>query len=180
MNCWKTINVNQDLGKQRIVILSILIGTLSFITMYVPFSIMMQHVTIKEPRFSTVIVGFLIILLAHKLVHILPILFTNKELVVKTIILNKILPVVKINLNSSLSKRTCLLVMVAPTVFITFPLIMSAVIFSMYYPIIILWTAFHIGLSLRDWITFVQLIKAPKRCVVEKMNSNYDILINSQ
>ncbi|TFB22095.1 DUF3267 domain-containing protein [Filobacillus milosensis] len=179
MTCWKSINVTKELGYNRLVILSTLLGITTFMFMYVPFSIIYQGVTIEAPSIYIVLSSLILLPVLHKLAHAIPLLFTDKEFQFRWSFKYRYFPMLKIKMKSSLSKRTSILTMVAPSLFITLPLMLALVGFPMYFPILILCLALNIGVSLPDWIALAYFTKAPKNSVIEKSRENYDILIKS-
>ncbi|MFD2639272.1 DUF3267 domain-containing protein [Piscibacillus salipiscarius] len=179
MTCWKSINVTKELGYNRLVILSTLLGLVTFLIMYVPFSIIYSGVTIKAPSIYIVLSSLILIPILHKLTHAIPIMFTDKEFHFRWIIKYKYIPFLKIQMKSNLSKRTSIITMLAPTLMITLPLMLALIGFPVYFPIIILCLALNIGISLRDWIALGYFAKAPRHSVIEKSKENYDILIKS-
>ncbi|SEP80572.1 DUF3267 domain-containing protein [Piscibacillus halophilus] len=179
MTCWKSINVSKELGYNRLVILSTLLGLTTFLFMYVPFSIIYSGVTIKAPSIYIVLSSLILIPLLHKLTHAIPIMFTDKEFHFRWGFKYKYIPILRIQMKSSLSKRTSILTMLAPTLKITVPLMLALIGFPMYFPIIILCLALNIGISLQDLIALGYFVKAPRNSIIEKSQENYDILIKS-
>ncbi|PKR78271.1 hypothetical protein CEY16_00490 [Halalkalibacillus sediminis] len=177
MTCWKTVNISRELGHNRLAILSVLVGILSFSVLYVPFSIIYKGVTIFEPSIYHVMIGLLLIPVLHKLGHAIPILFTDREFYFKWSFKYQYLPMLKIRVRSNLSKRTSILMVLAPSLFLTVPLLFAATVFPTLYPLLLLFTAINIAISVEDWYTLAFFIKAPKKCVVTKTKNNYDILI---
>ncbi|WP_188207054.1 DUF3267 domain-containing protein [Alkalibacillus aidingensis] len=179
MTCWRTININKEVGQNRLTILSIFLGIISFIILFIPFSIIHQNVTLHEPALWQVLLGVVVLPILHKLAHAFPITFTDKELELKWRLKFKYIPYLKIKIKSSLSKRTSIIMMLAPSVFISLPLLLGALLFPMFYPILIVFASIHIGISLSDWLILSFFVKAPKKCIVEKSKNNYDILVQS-
>ncbi|GEL78395.1 DUF3267 domain-containing protein [Tenuibacillus multivorans] len=180
MTCWKTINITKELGYNRLIILSTLLGISTFILMYVPFSIIYQGVNIKAPSIYIVLSSLVLIPVLHKLAHAIPLLFTDKEFQFRWGFKNKYIPNLKIMMKSSLSKRTSIIMMLAPTIFITLPLMLALIAIPVYYPVVILCLALNIGMSLQDFIVLAYFARAPKNSVIEKSREDYDILVQSQ
>ncbi|GAA0471171.1 DUF3267 domain-containing protein [Alkalibacillus silvisoli] len=179
MTCWKTVNISKEFGQNRLLILSIFLGIISFIVLFIPFSILHQNVLLHDPVFWQVLLGLLILPILHKLAHAFPIAFTRKEFKLKWYFKYKYIPLLKLNVRSSLSKRTSIIMILAPTLVITLPLLVGALAFPTFYPILIVFASIHIGISLTDWLILSFFIKAPKKCIVEKSKNNYDILVQS-
>lgn len=68
MHCWKSININKEIGNNRIFIFSTLLGILSFIFLYLPFSMLHQSVAINELEFLTVFITITLLPLLHRLI----------------------------------------------------------------------------------------------------------------
>ncbi|MDQ0351668.1 magnesium-transporting ATPase (P-type) [Alkalibacillus filiformis] len=179
MTCWKTLNISREYGQHRLTILSIFLGIISFIVLYIPFSILHQNAILHDPALWQVMLGLLTLPILHKLAHAFPITFTSKEFKLKWYFKYRYIPLLKLKVRSSLSKRTSIIMMLAPTVVITVPLLIGATVFPMFYPILIVFASIHIGISLTDWLILSFFIKAPKKCIVEKTKNNYDILVQS-
>ncbi|WP_035512596.1 DUF3267 domain-containing protein [Halalkalibacillus halophilus] len=179
MTCWKSFNLTKEFGQNRLRILSVFTAILSFIILFVPFSIMFQHVEIHEPGLWKILIALFILPMLHKLAHVFPTIFTNKDVHLRWAFKYKYIPFLRLKVKSSLSKRTSIIMTLAPTVMITIPLLIGAIVFPTFYPILIILTAIHIGISLSDWLILSYFVQAPKQCVVEKSKNNYDILIQS-
>ncbi|MET3683522.1 hypothetical protein ABID56_001617 [Alkalibacillus flavidus] len=179
MTCWKTINISKEFGQNRLKIMSVFLGIMSFIVLFIPFSLLHHSVPLHDPALWQVLLGLITLPILHKLAHALPITFTSKEFKLNWYFKYRYMPFLKIKMRSSLSKRTSIIMMVAPTVVLTLPLLVLANVFPSYYPILIVFTSIHIGISLTDWLMLSFFIRAPKKCIVEKSKHNYDILVRS-
>lgn len=169
----------KEIGYNRLVILSTLLGITTLLFMYVPFSIIYQGVTIKTPSIYMVLSSLILLPLLHKMAHAIPLLFTDREFQFRWSFKYKYFPILKIKIKSSLSKKTSIITMLAPTLLITMPLMVALIGFPMYFPIIILCLSINIGISLPDWIALAYFVRAPKNSIIEKSKENYDILIKS-
>ncbi|WP_411955010.1 DUF3267 domain-containing protein [Alkalibacillus sp. S2W] len=179
MTCWKTINISREFGHNRLKILSVFFSIMSFIVLFVPFSIIHHNVSLHEPALWQVLLGLLTLPILHKLAHAFPLTFTSKEFTLKWYFKYRYIPMLKFKMRSSLSKRTSIIMMLAPTIVLTLPLLAGAIVLPTFYPILIVFTAIHLGISLTDWLMLSFFIRAPKQCIVEKSKHNYDILVQS-
>nr|WP_289037598.1 DUF3267 domain-containing protein [uncultured Allobacillus sp.] len=177
MTCWKTVNVTKEIGQNRLLLLSILTAILAFIVLYMPFSIVFQHIQLAEPPFASVVISLFLLPIMHKLIHVAPILFTNKTIHLKWKVKYKVIVSLRAQMESTLSKKTSILSIIAPTLIITLPLIILAYYIPAYHPILLFMAAIHIGMSLHDWLTLFSILRAPKKSVIEKSQNEFDILV---
>ncbi|MBM7571448.1 DUF3267 domain-containing protein [Aquibacillus albus] len=177
MNCWKTINVNREFGINRIYVVSFLIGLLSFIFLYLPFSIIHQSHELKDHGVFPLLLGLVLLPLVHNLMHILPLILINRRMKIKWHIKYKIFLIISSLPKSKMSKQTTLFSLLAPTLFLTVPGLITSYLFTDYYAYFLIFTAFNIGLSFTDFLCASKLIKAPKKCIVENFNDGFDILV---
>lgn len=165
MNCWKTFNANKEFGLNRIFIMSFLLALLSFIFLYLPFSIIHHATYVEEQGLIPLLLGLILLPACHKLMHILPLILANKRIKIKWKFKKRLFPIFAFKTKSKLSKKISLFAFLAPTLFITLPGIVTSFVFIDYFAYILLFTAVNIGLSFTDFLYVNQLIKAPKQCV---------------
>lgn len=179
MNCWKSVNIAKEFGYNRIFLISFLIGLLTFIILYVPISILHGASQVKESGFLPFAMALLLLPTIHSLTHILPLIMMNKR--IKIICKKKrwITPVFNYNTRYHLTKKTSLIVALAPTIFITVPGIVASYIFKDFYVYFLLFTAVHIGISFMDILYVSHILKAPKKAFIENRNDEFDILIKA-
>ncbi|MEN1970268.1 DUF3267 domain-containing protein [Lentibacillus sp. N15] len=180
MNCWKTINFHKEFGLTRIYSISLLVGLVAFIFLYVPLSIV--HGTPNMNKNGIIPFGLLLILLPgiHSFMHILPLIITNKRAKMNEKAKKFALPSLTYYPASRLSKQLSVLVALAPTFFLTLPGIIASYVLIDYDVYILLITAFHIGISFTDFLYIIHLTKAPKQAVIENENGGFAILIKAQ
>ncbi|WP_272446343.1 DUF3267 domain-containing protein [Aquibacillus salsiterrae] len=177
MNCWKTINVTREFGVNRIYVVSLLLGMLSFIFLYLPFSIINQTHELKDHGFIPLVVGLALLPLVHNLMHILPLFLVNRRLKIKWQFKKGIIPIISNLSKSKMSKYTTVFSLLAPTLFLTVPGLISSYLFVDYYAYFLIFTAFNIGLSFTDFLYIQHLLRAPRKCIVENDQDGYDILV---
>lgn len=180
MNCWKTINFNKEFGVNRLYLLSFLTGLISFVFLNVPFTIIHGSTNVNEFGIFPLMIGLLFLPTVHSIMHILPLIMMYKraKLVYKR--KNMFFPIINYSTKRPLSKKTSLLVALAPTLFITVPGIMATYIFVDYYVYFLLFSSVHIALTFTDFLYAASILQAPKRSCFENRNEEFAILIKSQ
>ncbi|WP_077623136.1 DUF3267 domain-containing protein [Sediminibacillus massiliensis] len=178
MNCWKTINLNRQFGLNRIYLLSLLVGMLSFIFLFLVFSMVHQTGNVQDHGLLPLLIGLLVLPTVHKLMHILPLILTNKRVKIKWKINNRIFPTFSFRTKSRMSKQTSLFILLAPAVLITVPGIISSYLFIDYYVYFLIFSSVNLGLSFTDFLYANQVVRAPRKCLIENAKDGYDILIN--
>ncbi|WP_186579168.1 DUF3267 domain-containing protein [Aquibacillus kalidii] len=177
MNCWKTINVTRQVGINRIYLFSLIMLLLSFIFLYLPFSIIHQSHDIRDHGMFPLIIGLILLPLAHKLMHILPLLLVNRRIKFKCSMKNSFIPNISLLSRAKMSKNMVCFVLLAPTLFLTIPGLISSYLFADYYVYFLIFTSFNIGLSFTDFLYTKHLLEAPKKCIIENAGDGYDILV---
>ncbi|ASN06592.1 DUF3267 domain-containing protein [Virgibacillus necropolis] len=180
MNCWKSINFTKEFGTNRLYFLSFLIGLLSFVFLFVPFSSI--HGTSHVNEFGIVPLLGLVILMPtiHSFMHILPLIMMNKRTKIYFNLKKSIIPTCRYHAKTFLSKPMSLMMAIAPTLFITIPGIFASLVFVDYYVYILLFTAIHIGASFTDFLYTLHIIKAPRRAFIESENEGFAILVKAK
>ncbi|QDP39721.1 DUF3267 domain-containing protein [Radiobacillus deserti] len=178
MNCWKSINLSKEFGSNRIYLISMIVGLLSFIILYLPFSIIHHSSNVKDYGLFPLLFGLLILPLAHKVAHLVPLLVMNKKIKIKWKNKKKNLPNFSFRTHGKMSKNTSLFVLLSPTVLITIPCIVGGYFIPDFFAYFVLFAAINITFSLEDFLYAAYLVKAPKRCVIDNAQDGYDILIN--
>jgi hypothetical protein len=179
MNCWKTINPNKEVGQSRTLFISVLIGVLAFIILYVPFTI--YHGTNRNHE--TGLIPFLICVCflpsIHSFIHILPLILMNKRVHIYYKFKMKVFPIFTYYTKTHITKKVSLIVLISPTILITFTGIISTYFFAEYYLYLLLFTCIHIGISFLDFWYVNQIIRAPKDAYVQGENDGFDILLKA-
>lgn len=177
MTCWKTINLAREYGLYRINLVSVLVGLLSFILLYLPFSMALPPETIREDGLIPLLIALAALPTAHKLMHILPLLLLHKRIRLKWEKKFGLFPNFSFLAKSKMSKTTSMMILLAPTLLLTVPGIISGYLFPGYFVYFLVFTAVNIGSSCTDFFYIKQVFKAPRRCLVENARDGYDILI---
>ncbi|SDJ88860.1 DUF3267 domain-containing protein [Sediminibacillus albus] len=177
MNCWKTINLHREFGLNRIYLLSLLTGMMAFIFFYLIFSMIHQTGTVKDHGILPLLLGLVLLPTIHKLTHILPLILTNKRFKINWKINMGIFPSFSFRTRSKMSKASSVFILLAPALLITIPGLISSYVFINYYVYFLLFLSVNIGLSFTDFLYANQVMKAPRKCVIENAKDGYDILI---
>lgn len=177
MNCWKTVNIQRDVGQGRVYLLSLISGMLAFIFLFLPYSILHLEAAIKDPGIWLISLMMLTLPFLHKIAHIASLGLLNKRIKIKWERKYWLIPFFSYQMLTSLSKKTSIIIWLAPTIFITVPCLILAVVFPAYYPYLLIFAAVNIGLSFSDFIYIKQFLQAPKKCIIENARDGYDILI---
>lgn len=180
MNCWKTINFNKDYGINRLYLLSFLIGLVSFVFLYVPFSIIHGAVNLNEFGIVPLIIAVFFLPTIHSFMHILPLIMMYKRVRLTYKRKNLFFPIINYYTKKPLTKKVSLLVAIAPTLFVTIPAGLATYMFVDYYVYFLLFTSFHIAMTFTDFLYVINISKAPKRSYVENSNDEFAILVKTQ
>ncbi|MRG86920.1 DUF3267 domain-containing protein [Salinibacillus xinjiangensis] len=178
-NCWKTVNISREIGQGRIYIMSSFMALLAFILLFLPYSIYHHNVLIKDHGLLPLIITLLTLPLVHKLTHVIPLILCYRRIKVHLHLTMGFIPTLTCKLRSFLSKKTTMFMWLGPTLFLTIPGIVAAIVLPSYYPYILLYTAINIGLSFKDFVYIKQIVNAPKKCLIEEAKDGYDILIKN-
>ncbi|WP_418936210.1 DUF3267 domain-containing protein [Natronobacillus azotifigens] len=76
-----------------------------------------------------------------------------------------------------MSKNALLFTLLAPTLFITVPLIIASYFHTGYFTYYIILIVINIGLSYSDFVCIHKIHQAPKKCIIENDGASYDILV---
>ncbi|WP_079709104.1 DUF3267 domain-containing protein [Paraliobacillus ryukyuensis] len=178
MNCWKTVNVHREVGMNRIFIFSFLIGFLSFIFLYLPFSVIHQTSSMKDYGIFPLIIGLVLLPYLHKLTHVIPLFLTNRAFKIKFRINKWKFPIINFLSTTKMSKQLLIIHLLAPTLFITVPSLIVSYYFPNYFVYFLIIASLNLGISYTDFIYIGRLMKAPRKCVIENDGVGYDILIS--
>ncbi|ALX48706.1 DUF3267 domain-containing protein [Lentibacillus amyloliquefaciens] len=178
MNCWQIINFNKEFGINRLYLQSFLVGLLSFIILYIPFSIRHGTSGIDETGVIPLVIGLCLLPILHSFTHILPLIVMNKQarLIYKRNTL--LFPIVNYYTKKYLSKKVSLFAAMAPTLLITIPSVAATFLFSDFYVYFLIFTSVHTALTFTDFLYIRYIVKAPKSSYIENSNNEITILVN--
>ncbi|MCA0983890.1 DUF3267 domain-containing protein [Halobacillus yeomjeoni] len=180
MNCWKSVNINKEFGLNRVYLMSFLTGLLSFLLLYLPFAMLHGTHDMNDHGFLPLLVILFCLPSMHRLMHILPLALFYKKFKVNFKFKKRFVPTFTYQCKSKLSKKTSIIMALAPTVFITMPALVMSLVFPHYFAYLILFAAVNIGLSFSDFLYLNHFAKAPRKCVIENAKEGYDILIQQR
>ncbi|RDW18186.1 hypothetical protein CWR48_11400 [Oceanobacillus arenosus] len=179
MNCWKSVSSTKEFGHNRLFISSSLVAILTFMLLYVPYSIIHGVHYVDEAGTIPFIITLCMLPLLHMSMHILPLIVMKKR-VKLTFNQSKVIGLpINYYVKSFLTKKTAIIVAISPTIFLTLPGLISSFYFSDYYVYILLVTCLHIGISFIDFWYIKQIIQAPKTAYIEKGHDGLDILMKT-
>lgn len=176
MNCWKTIRITHDFGTVRLMIYSGCTMLFSFLIYYLLISSIMKTPELTSVSFPIIVSSILAIVIIHKLLHLLPIWLCGKKANLQIGWLH-CLPVTTIRFTKPLSKNLYLIALVMPFLIITSAGAIISILYPMYIAYISILTSIHFGLVFFDLVYALYVIKAPKRCLVEKHREEFHILL---
>lgn len=179
MNCWKSINITKEFGLNRLYMISFLLGLLSFIFLYVPFSILHGDIRVNESGIIPLVIGLLFLPTIHTFMHILPLIIMNKRVKLKLKKSKKLLCLFTYYTKAHITKKATFVTLLTPSVFITLPGVIASYIFADYYVYWLIFAAVHIGISFSDFLSVLYIAKAPKAAFIENVNNGFDILIKA-
>lgn len=177
MNCWKSVNVQREVGMNRIYLLSFLVGVLSFIFLFLPFAAIHQGYTLKDQGIFPLLIGLTLLPIVHKIVHFIPLLVTKRTFKLKCRFNKMKFPIISVLSKASMSKRTSIITLLAPTVFLTLPGLIASYLYIDYFAYFLIFSSVNIGISYTDFIYTGKFIRAPRKCIVENDGTGYDILV---
>lgn len=176
MNCYKSINITKEIGQNRLFIISMLIGTLSFIVLYVPYSL--HHAShLKQTGLLPFIIALSLLPSIHVCMNILPLIIMKKRIKVYYKRKYIFFPAFYYYTASHLTKKAALSAAIAPTLFITIPGLIASFLFPDFFVYILFLTCIHMGFSFIDFLVIRHIMKAPKRALFQNVNDGFDILL---
>jgi Putative zincin peptidase len=179
MNCWKTINLEKHYGIRWIKLISALIGMMTFIVLYIPFSMYHQDTKLNESLFIIFFLAIICLPTIHSFMHILPLIILNRKIKVKS---KKRIALFSYTFytDSHLQKKTYILSAISPTILLTVPGLIATILFPSIYVYCLMATSFNIGLSFIDFLSIRHILTAPKNAYVENGHEGFDILLKAE
>lgn len=175
MHCWKSINKNKQYGRSRIRMLSLLSMMCCFIFIYPIFSFFAVN-NLSDRHSLLFILGVILLYPIHKLLHFLPLLLVAKRTTF-TLKFKKYFAV-DIMLNTPLSKKLFLFVLITPFLVISSALLIASILFPIYAHYFIILFSLHFGLCASDFIMLKNILQSPRRCFIEENDESFEILVD--
>ncbi|MFS0782975.1 DUF3267 domain-containing protein [Bacillus sp. 1P06AnD] len=177
MHCWKSVNLTKQYGSHRILIISLLTMLLSFVTIYALISAGFPKSKLHDDYTILFIGGIFMLYPLHKLLHLLPLLFSINKLKIQSKQLFFI-PRFSIKVKEPITKMLFLLSLMTPFIVITGLCLYFAIIIPSYAHYFTILLSLHIGLCASDAITLCNILRTPKYCYVEENDEGFEILVN--
>ncbi|MBP3951452.1 DUF3267 domain-containing protein [Bacillus suaedae] len=176
MNCWKTIRISRDYGTLRLIIYSGCTILFSFLFYYLVISSIIKTPKLIEISFHSILLSIILLVFSHKLLHLLPLWICGKKAILK-IDRSYFFPLLTIKIKGPLSKSLYLATLFMPGLIITSASALASTMYPMYIAYISILTSIHFGLVFFDIVYISYILKAPKRCLVEKHSEGFNILL---
>lgn len=176
MHCWKTINVKKQYGFDRIFMLSSLIVVAVFALFYVILEILNDS-RLSDERFAVFLLSLLLIYPIHKCFHFLPLIPYRNRLHLSIKKQLGFMPIVSIRIKEPIPKTRFLFALLSPFIFINGLLITGAFTFPIFGHYFAMLLAFHCGLCLIDLLYVKNLLRSPKKALIEETETGYEILV---
>ncbi len=176
VHCWKTINLKKQYGFDRIFMLSSLFVVAVFTFFYMMFKIS-NDIKLSDDRFFMFLGSFALIYPLHKLLHFLPIMTYRDRLRWSVKKQMGFLPVLSLRIKEPIPKARFLFALLSPFIFINGVFISGAFAFPEFGHYFAMLLAYHCGLCLIDLLYIKNLLKSPKKALIEETDTGYEILV---
>ena len=176
MHCWKSINMKKQYGRERIFLLSALIGFGVFVTIYIPMAALSQ-VPLSDSHFFTFLFWLAALYPVHKLLHFLPLLRCRNCVQLRVTWRFGIIPEVRIRVQDPVNKTWFLAALLAPFIIINSILLALSLQLPEFGHYWALMLAFHSALCLIDLMYFRYAVRSPKGAFIEETETGYEILV---
>ncbi|MFP5200856.1 MULTISPECIES: DUF3267 domain-containing protein [Bacillus] len=168
MNCWKTINLEKDYGYTRMMISAISLAILFFIMAFLCFQLTHPETRLSSHNAPFFAVLLLVTLLVHRVVHLIPVMKNKKKMTL----------FMKRNCWQRVPKKVMLFSLLSPFCVISPVYFVLGVAFPMYAHYFIIIASIHAGYCLPDFLFAWKLLKAPKSCIIDQAQDEFDILVD--
>ena len=176
MHCWKSINLNKQYGVNRILLLSILTMLLAFITLFTFLSLTFSVHTYRDDYAFFFLMALIFLYPTHKFLHFIPLIFMCKKVTFEFKSYNFIHDF-PLKMKDPVSKKYFLFTLLTPFSFITILLFVCTISYPAYAHYFTILLSVHFGICVSDFITLWNLLKSPQKCLVEKSEDGFEILI---
>ncbi|ADU29730.1 DUF3267 domain-containing protein [Evansella cellulosilytica] len=179
MNCWRTISIEDEFGKDRLWCMSIFVMLFYFILHFVIFrTFITQSEVLNDLGLIFLVFLILIVGPTHVFLHCLPIWLFGKKAAFS--IRKSRWPFIYFSSKQALSKQLILLSMSLPTITITAVCISLSFYFPQWVHYFAMIAALNMGMSVNDLLNLKQISCAPKSAVIEEHQNGYHILCQNQ
>jgi hypothetical protein len=150
---------------------------LAFMLLYIPITYVFMPDSFHDSHILILVFGIILMYPVHKLFHYLP--FAHLGSKVKKILSFKygLYPIIHVRVQEPISKKFFLFGLFMPSIMITGLLFFGGFLFPQYIHYLTILLAFHIGMSVPDFICGFNIISAPKNAYIEENEDGFQILI---
>lgn len=158
-------------------ILSLATMLFTFIILYIPLTYFLLPTSYYDNHFFVFVFLLMIMHPIHKLLHYLPL--AHLGLKVRKKVEWKLLfyPIIEIKVTEPISKKLFLVSLFMPVIIVSSVFIIACFLFPNYVHYLTMLMAFHIGLSVPDFIFGKSILTAPKCSYIEENEDGFEILI---
>ncbi|MBU9720724.1 MULTISPECIES: DUF3267 domain-containing protein [Bacillaceae] len=178
MNCWKTISIDHEFGRERLWFMSISMALLYFIFFFVSFRTFYSAPPLMDYGLGFLLFSLAVIIPLHLILHCLPLWIAGKKATFG--VRRKFWPFFYYSSKGPLSKQLAITSICAPILVITLVSISAVIIFPEWLHYIAMMSALNFGLCMYDLLTLKHLRTAPKKAYFEEHRDGYHILYNNQ
>ncbi|MFA9557217.1 DUF3267 domain-containing protein [Evansella sp. AB-rgal1] len=177
MNCWKSICIETEFGKERLWIMSALIALGYFMVHFVVISTFTSNISFVDYGIIFFILLLIVVIPLHLVLHCLPIWISGRRATFG--IRKNQWPYVYFSTKDTVPKRVLLIAISLPAISITTISIVLSVLFPhlMHYMAII--SAVNMGICFYDYLHFMHIKSAPSKSLIEEYENGYHILCKS-
>ncbi|WP_366249246.1 DUF3267 domain-containing protein [Terribacillus aidingensis] len=177
MNCWRSVDAQKDLGTNRIFLISTMIGILTFIILYPMLTLIHPKMKLEETGLLLSIISLYMLPLIHGITHLIPFWITGKRCEYKLQWSRQFIPTLHFKVRTKTSRIIPFLSLIMPTILITLPLLIGAILMDTMPIYYILLVSVNAGMTFSDGFYLCNLLQAPRKCVIAGTDKSYDILV---
>ncbi|MBU9712651.1 DUF3267 domain-containing protein [Evansella tamaricis] len=178
MNCWKTISIENDFGKERLWFLSATMMIAYFMFFFVIFRTFVSTATLEDLGILFLLITLIIVIPLHLFLHCLPIWISGKK--ASFGFRKKQWPYFYFSTKLPLTKQLIIISTSSPVIVITSASIIASIIYPQWVHYIAMMSALNFGLCIYDIVTIKHLMSAPKESFIEEHGDGYHILYYNQ
>ncbi|MBO2535164.1 DUF3267 domain-containing protein [Rummeliibacillus suwonensis] len=176
MHCWKTINVQRQYGHNRIFLFSIIFVLMVFSIFYISITAY-KDCPVSDRLFPLFVLVLLMIYPVHKFLHFLPLIHYRHRLRFSIEKQFKLFPVLAMRIHEPILKSRYVIALIIPFIVLNSTFITCAIIFPDFRHYFAILLAYHCGLCVVDLLYVKQLIRSPKKALIEETDKGFEILI---
>ncbi|MEI5906448.1 DUF3267 domain-containing protein [Bacillus spongiae] len=176
MHCWKSINLEKQLGFNRLFLISIISGTAIFSLFYVPLNLLFSH-TLDDQYFLLFISSMLILYPLHKVFHLIPLLPVIKNVRLTIVWQFSFLPIISIKVKEPIRKYIYLSSIFCPIILLNALLLVGCWQLPNYIHYFTMLIAYHGAICTIDVIYAKYLLFCPKDAMIEESDDGFEVLV---